>query len=356
MNAGAGLRLAATLARDRVRMMRPGARKFRPIRFEPVTEVAETLPCKPGLFDEAQLDRVVACGFKATLPDQIAKLRATQFVERPMQTATVRDAVVIAGEIFRAEGRHFMSDRQLSLSAIAKIEELDEPVTLANTEQGLKYFGHWLQDDCAMHRVLAEEIGGRMLSMQRPHWPDARIYERLFGQTWDERVAFRTPHLTLARDLGFSRKKRGEFDLLRAALRRTTRPGEPGAIVYLARGTSGVPREVVNEAALTERLEAAGVRIVRPETGDETVAALLDARLIITVEGSQACHAVYGLAAGGAMLILQPPDRFYNPHVEWTRLLGMDYGIVVGETREAGFHIHPDEVLSMIDRLLAAGA
>jgi hypothetical protein len=84
------------------------------------------------------------------------------------------------------------------------------------------------------------------------------------------------------------------------------------------------------------------------------VADLLDARVIITVEGSQAAHGVFTLAENGSLLILQPPRRFYNPHIEWTRLLGMRYGIVIGKDVDdgAGFLIDPDEVLRMVDQMI----
>ncbi len=84
------------------------------------------------------------------------------------------------------------------------------------------------------------------------------------------------------------------------------------------------------------------------------LAALLDARMTITIEGSQAAHGVYMLGDGGAMLILQSPDRFYNPHHEWARLIGMGYGTIIGTPDEVSFHMNPSEVLAMADRLEAS--
>lgn len=345
------LRLAAHRLRKAV-----GAEGYQPIQLEPSDERAETLPCRPALFDPAQIDRVRACGFKSNLDIELTKLRAETFDERPLQIARVEDAAVVGGEIFYGWQRHFMAAGSVPWRALFSIEETEGPVTLANSEQGLKYFGHWLRDDCAMFDVLHGMFAQPVLSMTRPAWPDASLYERAFGQVWDERAAFWAPSLTLVRDLGFNRQKKQQIERLRGRLRETYRPRTPGDVVYLARGASGKSRDIVNEMALRDALGARGVRIVIPEDGTaDLVEALLDARVVITVEGSQAAHAVYTLALGGALLILQPPERFYNPHVEWTRLLGMDYGIVVGETREGGFQIYPEEVLAMIDRLLAAG-
>jgi hypothetical protein len=110
-----------------------------------------------------------------------------------------------------------------------------------------------------------------------------------------------------------------------------------------------------NQDEVEQAFTAAGIRIVEPGTdGEALVQNLLDAAVIVTIEGSQASHGVYTLAEGGALLILQPPERFYNPHHEWARLLGMRYGITVGQKDGPGFRIHPGEALRMIDRLMAA--
>jgi len=343
------LRLAAHRARKAL-----GAEGYQPIRLEPSDERAETLPCRPALYEPGQVARVKACGFRSNLEIERAKLDAETFEERPLQVARVDDAAVVGGEIFYGWQRHFMAAGAIPWKDLLAIEETEGPVTLANSEQGLKYFGHWLRDDCAMFDLLHGMFAQPVLSMTRPEWPDAAPYERAFGQVWDERAAFWTPSLTLVRDLGFNRQKKRQVERLRGRLREAYRPRRAGDVVYLARGASGKSRDIVNETALREALAARGVHIVIPEDGTAAlVEALLDARAIITVEGSQAAHAVYTLAPGGALLILQPPERFYNPHVEWTRLLGMAYGIVIGEVRENGFHIHPDEVLAMTDRLLA---
>ncbi|MFC3166518.1 hypothetical protein [Paracoccus fontiphilus] len=80
---------------------------------------------------------------------------------------------------------------------------------------------------------------------------------------------------------------------------------------------------------------------------------ILDASVIISVEGSQACHAIYALREGGALLVLQPPDQLYSAAQEWMRTLDMNCGMVIGTAAEGGFTINPDEVLQMVDRLLA---
>jgi capsular polysaccharide biosynthesis protein len=156
--------------------------------------------------------------------------------------------------------------------------------------------------------------------------------------------------LRIVRELGFNLDKALRLQKMRGRLRE--RYGSKPGVVYIARGPSGKQRSPLNEAELIDFLEARGVRIIHPEIGgDFMIGQTMDADVVITVEGSQACHAIYALRQGGSLLILQPPDRFYNPHVEWTRLLGMRYGIVIGIPQADTFRIEADEVWSMLELL-----
>lgn len=310
------------------------------------------IACHPGLYERDQLDRVLACGFNRSLASEIDKLEAHSFIERPKARYTLRDAVIAGGWIYPQVGRFFMSSSS-PFRALSQKLKLYDNATLLNSQQGLAYFGHWLQDDCAVYEGIRETA--HLISMKRPHWPDARIYEGAFEQIWDEITFARVTELMLFRELGFNRDKAARWHLLRQKLRASHSAPNAGKVVYIRRGQLGAARDIANQDALENALSAAGIHIVEPGLeGQDIISEVLDAAMIITVEGSQACHGVYCLADGGAMLILQPPERFYNPHHEWTRLLGMGYGITIGQKEGTGFRIHPDEVFAMIDRLQTA--
>ena len=80
-----------------------------------------------------------------------------------------------------------------------------------------------------------------------------------------------------------------------------------------------------------------------------TIAHLMEADFVISVEGSQLSHAVYALAEGGLRFGLQPPFRFYNAHKDWADALGMHYGFVVGDMSGEGFTVDPDDIMRTID-------
>jgi hypothetical protein len=317
------------------------------------TEVTtpELISCAPALYNKDHLHRVISCGFGATLEDEIEKLDATSFMESPLARYELGESLVVGGQIFSRNARYLMSV-QSPLRALGSNVVEFKSASLANTMQGLHYFGHWLGDDCALYEALRG--APNILSMRRPNWPDRHFYESAFGQTWNELDFFKVSELTIYRELGFNRDKADRLRLLRQKLRASGPRRTGGQVAYISRGRLGENRNMSNLDAVVEAFSKAGIRIVEPGVDSITmIGELLDAAAIVAIEGSHACHAIYSLADKGAVLILQPPERFYNPHHEWARLLGMRYGFVVGEKDEVSFKIHPDEALRMVDRLLA---
>lgn len=309
---------------------------------------ADSYPVRPALYDTDQLGRVTACGFGVSLDTLKVQLDETSALARPPERVTLKDGVCLGGRLYTAEAIHYMSDVRVT-DLFAANWPHHEHLTLTNSRLGLKFFGHWLQDDCAAREIPSD---APYVALTRPDWGDSAAYEAAFGQDWAPTRAFTFGQLDIVTDIGFGPDKRTRYHRLRDRIRHTGAfTSKPGRIVYIARG-GGADRAMSNEGDLTKRLAEAGVTIVRTEDAATSVPdAVHDARIVIGVEGSQLCHAVYGLADKGALLVLQPPDRFYCAHHEWTRLLGMPFGFVVGTQAAEGFTIDPDEVLAMIDRL-----
>lgn len=314
----------------------------------------DLMPCRQALYDEAQFDRIRATPPRTDIPFQLNRLTETGQRRTEALVHDFGPATVIGGRIFSGTGETWVPTRQTRVWT-PWVETFREPVTLPNSPPGMRYFGHWVRDDASAYEVAAAR-GARVLSMVRPDWSDAPFYEDVFGQTWDERPAFRTPDLTVVTDIGFSEAKRDRLLALGARLRAKVPAEEPGRIVYLARGPSARSRGLEGEAELIATLEGQGITILYAESDPRALTAgLMEARLVITVEGSQTSHAVYTLARNGAILVIQPPFRFYNPHLEWTRLLDVPYGIVIGIPGEDGsFRVEADEVMVMAERLLTA--
>jgi hypothetical protein len=308
----------------------------------------EPIECPATYFEKGQLHRILACGFNSPIRDEIAGLEAGSQLSTPRERFHLGESILVGGTIINGRSRHFL--RTMSeLRGLCSAMEVHGQATLLNSMQGLYYFGHWLQDDCALYEAVRD--APVLLSMVRPDWPDRHFYERAFQQTWVETKFAHVGDLTIWRDLGYSAEKASRIRHLRERLRNAVPARAKGKIIYLSRGRLGEMRNMSNSAAFESALRAAGIDIIEPGRGAEE---LMGARLVISIEGSQACHGLYTLAEGGAFLILQPPERFYNPLRKWAALLGMNYGIVVGEKDDVSYRINPDEVLYMVDRLLAA--
>lgn len=321
---------------------------------EPVLEnTPQTVSCRPALYDPVHLSRVTQCGFRKSLPQLVDVLNARSYTEAPLATHHLGEATVIGGTIFLPQGRilHSLEVKAGFRDALNAGAVLDE-VVLINSMQGLRYFGHWLSDDVSAFE--AHRGDSRVLSLPLPGWGDIGPYLDLFDQHWVQRRVIRTRSLSVVRDLGFGRRKAQRYRTLRQRMRtRMGSAGGSGKVVFLRRGPSGDPREIVNAADLEQRLSAAGVTIVTAEgQSRDFINSMLDASIIITIEGSQDRHALYALRDGGGMVTLAPPDRFYIATHEWARNLDMHSGIVIGTVAEGGFTIDPDEVLQMVDRLL----
>ena len=125
-------------------------------------------------------------------------------------------------------------------------------------------------------------------------------------------------------------------------------------MVYLKRGPTAEARFVENEDAVVNELAKRGVEIMEAETTplEKIISHLLEARVVITIEGSQQEHAAFTLPQSSALITLQPPYRFNNLSKDWTQCIGMKYGFVVGDPCENGFSINIDELLQTVDLAL----
>lgn len=316
--------------------------------------VSQVVSCRPAVYNPDDLSRVTSCAFGRTLPELADTLDAESYQEAPLARYDLGPATVIGGLIFSGD-QVLLHSKFVHVRATDPFghHDLQGPVALANSMQGLRYFGHWLSDDVSAFEAAKDKEP--LVSLPLPDWSDATVYQDLFHQDWKQDMVIRSRSLTLLRDLGFSRAKADRYRRLRARIRQKIAPSRgTGNVVFLKRGPSGDPREIANVQQLEAALITAGVSIVTAE-GDcrKMLSEMVDASVIITIEGSQDRHALYSLRDGGGMITIAPPDRFYVATHEWARCLDMHSGIIVGKPAQDGFVVEPDEVLAMVDVLLA---
>jgi hypothetical protein len=302
----------------------------------------------PGICLPGQLDRIEEAAFGLDVKTEIA-----QFSGAPKVTLAARRIelhnVYIDGYSLHCQGRTLCmrTDGQADIPDTDIIELQD--AGLRSSFLGCWFFGHWLRDDCATHE-LAHDFGP-VLGIQTPFWPDKQDYLTLFQQeVLTARQAY-VSKLVMFDDIHQGLDKAVRFEILRKKIRQSVIPEHSNHLVYLRRGGTASARSISNESQVAEALEQRGVIIVSAEQMSipDMVAKLLGARMIISIEGSQISHALYTLNDGGSVLAIQPPDRFFNSHMDWLRVLNMHYGIVVGQGLGGQFHIDVNELLRTID-------
>jgi hypothetical protein len=260
----------------------------------------------------------------------------------------------VAKNVIYGRGRRKPFNTELNTSRLnTRWEDYDE-VMLRSSYIGCYFFGHWLRDDCATHLLAGDDV--TPMSMPTPNWPDKAGYLKLFGQSYIELDRGHIKQLVLFDDIHQNRHKANRLRRLRSHIFKNQTSPPLNHIIYLVRGKGAKDRVVINEKEIIDTLRHRGVKIIEAETMtvQELIVELYGARIIVSIEGSQLSHALYTLRDGGGVLAILEPDRFMNPHMDWTRALGMHYGVVIGERRATGLHVEVDSLLRTIDLLDAA--
>lgn len=319
----------------------------------------ETITGNPCIVLPGQYERVRAGAFGTDIATEIAQLQGAARRIGPTLRYTFNNVLISDATIY-GRGRKKIFNLRTPIcesgdpgSRQTRWEEYDQ-AAVRSSFIGCHFFGHWLRDDCATN-LLASEYG-TPISMPMPPWPDRAGYLALFGQRYLVHRRAHVRRLILFDDITQNAHKAARFRQLRAIVARGREAPATGRIVYLMRGSGGKQRSLVNEAEIADALARRGVLTLQAETlgVPELISSLFGARMVISVEGSQLSHALFTLRDRGGVLAIQPPDRFFNSHMDWARALNMRYGVVIGEPRETGFHLPVSDLLRTIDLMDAA--
>lgn len=307
----------------------------------------------PALYPEGALDRISA----------LSPWRSWEVEQGLIDGGVVRHAATRALVLERADLvrgfvycgasvlRFGQGKASLIESGLPRWQEIAD-AHLGSVWTGADFFGHFLTDTLTLQ--LLPPAGATIVGAPGKPYRHEAGYRALLGlDRPDMPERARIDRLTVYVDYGQNAHKTQRYDVLRARVRAASPkpPARPG--VFLCRGVDGDPRRLANQDALTDLLDGNGFDILDCDSLDpaEIVHRSLDARIIVGVEGSHLSHGLYPVAAGGALLVLQPPDRFAMPYKEVADALGLRFGFVVGHPAAEGFSVDLDEVRLMLDRL-----
>jgi hypothetical protein len=306
----------------------------------------ETAVAPPAFSLPGQIERVKGWAFSDEHPRRA--MEGGNTVHGPTRAFLLKDAWLFDGALYKDDAYVWLTPRSAGLPRLRVDREVGRGAMFC-TPMGNKYFGQWLMDDCATYPLARDE--GIPVMTDQPVNPHTMDYEELLGMEPTRLHDAFFKELVVFDDVGQNRHKHLRFQGLgEKILSRLKYASHPG--VFILRGRTGELRLMHNEIEVAERLrDRRGFKILDPSTSgvDAIVDACAGARTVVGIEGSGLMHGILLLRQGGAVLTLQPPNRFVCVYKHLTDRDGQYFGFVVGSPAGTGFTVDPDEVEKTLD-------
>lgn len=299
-----------------------------------------------------QLSKVVKLHSETNWEKETSFIHPTQLKHFPTMAYQLENVTFTKDAIYKRNFRRKFTSG--TSNSEYKFIESSTPLALPSSLSGATYFGHWLRDDVPTY-MLSKQYG-LPISMAKNGWPDKDYYANVFQQNWQNHFVGHADRVTVFSDYSQNSSKVQRYRQLRDQVRNAHNPKHQNHIAYLKRRHDGIHSRIINnERTLISELRNRDVKIIDMTTNDihTTISELLNAKLVITTEGSQVNHVLYTLRDDGGILLMVPPRIFTNIHKGWTDALGMDYGFVVGDdVDDKSFNINISELLHTLDMML----
>ena len=317
----------------------------------------EEVDLEPAIMLAGEEDKIVALHPETTRELEERRLRGGRVVHAPTIAHWIEGAKLRDFSLYKGRWSHHLSAVEGAPRG-GLVRRFDRPAALATSLLGGTYFGHWLRDDVAAY-LLAEEAGEPVSTRLPASWPHARFYAGVFGQSWEPTDMADFSEIAVFTDFSQNSGKVARYERLRSRMRAAVRPERGGHRVYLRRGDGGANRRnMTNEEELIALLRAEGFMIVDVVAHpiEDIAARLLDAALVVSIEGSHQNHALPTVRADGGLVTINPPSMFCNAARDWSAALGLKFGVVVGEQDGDGFRAPLAALMKTVERVEAAAA
>ena len=214
------------------------------------------------------------------------------------------------------------------------------------------YFGHWLLDGLCTERLASErDLAGLVFDgTPSTHKQAYRDICAVAPTRVDHAVVDR---LWMVDDRGLNSARMARWTGLRNAVRSLAEVPVAPRLVYLARSGGATGRSLTNASEVEQVLDRLGFVTIDPMSFDtrRLAAALSQAELVVSVEGSHQSHALMAMPAGGTMLTLQPADRFLHSYLFFANAAGIRSAFVVAERQGAGYHVSVERLRRLVERV-----
>ncbi|OGQ24102.1 MAG: hypothetical protein A2138_04985 [Deltaproteobacteria bacterium RBG_16_71_12] len=315
---------------------------------------AETTTPKAAVFLPGQLERITGWQFADVNPAP-EMLGGIEVQHRATRAYLLKDAWLLDGTLSKGAACSYLQARERRWPQLRVDRELERGAVYC-TPGGNRYFGQWLLDDCLTYPLAAAE--GEPVTTAKALSPHMEVYQQWLAMTPTHVSNARLREAVIFDDVGQNRHKRARCAAMKAKLLAHV-DAKPHPGVFLVRGTAGQRRVLIDELALAERLrDRRGFRIVDPlaATLPLVLQACAGARVVCGVEGSGLMHGILVQPPGGAVLALQPPNRFVAVYKHIADRDGNSFGFVVGRQVGEDFSVDGDEVERTLDMFPSAAA
>jgi hypothetical protein len=328
-------------------LIQNGSISFQEVEISPSVTLPSLKPiCLPDEFS-----RALRVQDETSFEMELSRLSEGDKLHSSTMAYCLSDVTFYKNEIVRI-GRTFSGRRKNRIPAlVGRAAEFDEGALCSNgvTE---RYFGHWMHDGLVME-LLAEEMGLLSIVNQVNPWSHAEGYRELLALRPQPVLHGRFKRLWTFDDRGLNQSRNKRLQALRGRLKASNlSPSHSPESVFIRRGASGTGRSLTNEDDISSLLSKRGFQIVTPEQIDARSlnSALRNASLCIAVEGSAQSHYLVNGPGSGALLSIQPPERFNSFFKPFCDSIGWRWGYVVADKVSAdSFYLCPDRLLKTID-------
>jgi capsular polysaccharide biosynthesis protein len=267
----------------------------------------------------------------------------------------VKDVDLAGPALFSGRMHHRLSERRPAILDREPIERIRSGV-LASGFSGNVWFGHFIGDTCPMCLMASDVAAARQAEIISAPLVTDTLGQRkryLELQEVDLRILSRAhfDEIVIVDPLGQNAYYRSKMEDFRRRIRKRIAPVHGHHNVYLPRGIHGANRNPSNLAEMESVLRDYGFHFVEPErmTLDAFLALMLDAKVVIGLEGSQLAHILPTARDGAILITLQQPRVFDTPLKLWVETIGMRWGFLIGHQSEGGYRIDPDELRQTLD-------
>lgn len=314
---------------------------------------AETVQIPPAICLDGSMDRVTAVSPWCDWERERFLVNGGQAEHAPTRAYLIKNVELRGAFLYRGAAKAqpgFKTEGHIAIGA-GPVQRFDAAHMMSQWA-GSHYFGSYMRDELPLGLLPPE--GAQCITVVTNAYEHEAGYRNILSLPCPPRVAAaRIKELTMYSDFAQNSSKQARYVELRQRMRHHFKGLEPRSSsgVYLKRGATGERRLMANEAVIEQLLTGLGFDIVEPSilSAEEIARRLLNAPIIVSVEGSHLAHTMYTLADTGTLVVIQPPDRFALPYKEFADRLGIGFAFVVGHKAQDGFTVDPDELKNILD-------